>query len=291
MALLELFDGQLTAKSLQKYLFLFTRKQDVKVFDFVPYKYGCFSFQANQDLLTMVKYGYLNIEETENGRFFNLKEHEGSYINLLNDLDKKNINLVKKEYGGLNQNDLIKFTYINYPFYSINSSIAHKLLDTEELIKINKQRPTSQETILYTLGYEGLSLERYINTLIIKNIQVLCDVRKNAYSQKYGFSKSQLQKACEGVGIKYVHIPELGIESDKRRELNTQNDYDVLFRIYESTTLRQNSEYINIVRKLIDDYKRIALTCFEKNPLQCHRSYVAKELMKLENVNYKLINI
>ena len=31
--------------------------------------------------------------------------------------------------------------------------------------------------------------------------------------------------------------------------------------------------------------------CFENNPLQCHRSYVAKELMKLENVNYKLTNI
>ncbi len=130
-----------------------------------------------------------------------------------------------------------------------------------------------------------------IDLLIIRDVKVLCDVRKNAFSQKYGFSKSQLEKACEGVKIKYVHVPQLGIDSDKRQELNCQADYDKLFKLYESTTLIQNKEYLLMVRDLIDKYQRVALTCFEKNPLQCHRSYVAKELMKLENVNYKLTNI
>ena len=41
--------------------------------------------------------------------------------------------------------------------------------------------------------------------------------------------RSQLQNACEGVGIKYKHIPDLGIDSDKRQELNTQTDYNNLF--------------------------------------------------------------
>ena len=69
LALLEVFDGQLTAKSLQKYLFLFTRSQNGKSFDFVPYRYGCFSFQANQDISTMAKYGYIEVKEEPNGRF------------------------------------------------------------------------------------------------------------------------------------------------------------------------------------------------------------------------------
>lgn len=34
---------------------------------------------------------------------------------------------------------------------------------------------------------------------------------KNPISMKYGFSKSQLQNACEGVGISYNHFPDLGI--------------------------------------------------------------------------------
>ncbi|HBN05224.1 MAG TPA: hypothetical protein DD434_05475, partial [Bacteroidales bacterium] len=58
LALLSLFGGKLTAKQLQKYLFLFTRLQDTKSFDFVPYHYGCFSFQANQDIATLTTYGY-----------------------------------------------------------------------------------------------------------------------------------------------------------------------------------------------------------------------------------------
>ena len=69
LALLEVFGGQLTAKSLQKFLFLFTRKQEIKAFDFVPYKYGCFSFQANQDIVTLSKYGYVEITTTETGRY------------------------------------------------------------------------------------------------------------------------------------------------------------------------------------------------------------------------------
>ncbi|MCS2389053.1 DUF488 domain-containing protein [Bacteroides thetaiotaomicron] len=63
---------------------------------------------------------------------------------------------------------------------------------------------------------------------------MLCDVRKNAYSQKYGFSKGQLEKACTGVGIKYIHIPQLGIESEQRQDLKSQKDYEILFESYEN---------------------------------------------------------
>ena len=59
LAVLEVFGGSLSSKMLQKYLFLVTRGQEVKVYDFVPFKYGCFSFQAEQDLDALVKLGYL----------------------------------------------------------------------------------------------------------------------------------------------------------------------------------------------------------------------------------------
>src|SRR5665647_2697037 len=87
LALLQVFGGSLTAKSLQKYLFLFTREQANKSFDFIPYKYGCFSFQANQDLSTMAKYGYISIEEGEHGRFIKLNSSD-SYIELLETSDR-----------------------------------------------------------------------------------------------------------------------------------------------------------------------------------------------------------
>jgi uncharacterized protein (DUF488 family) len=285
LALLELFDGQLTAKKLQKYLFLFTRAQMVKSFDFIPYRYGCFSFQANQDLSTMQKYGYLEIADQLNGRFIKLKQTE-NYLAMLDIFDRQALIEVKEKFGKLSQQDLIRYTYQKYPFYATKSSIAHELLNAGELALVETQKRTYNEPQLFSIGYEGISLETYINKLIINDVHVLCDVRKNAFSQKYGFSKSQLQKACEGVGIRYVHIPELGIESDKRQELHSQTDYDTLFQDYEKTTLKNNYVALLKVKEMIAKDKRVALTCFEKNPLQCHRTRVANALMQLPDINY-----
>ena len=50
----------------------------------------------------------------------------------------------------------------------------------------------------------------YLNLLLTNSVTLLCDVRRNALSRRYGFSKSTRSKACEGVGIRYEHLPELG---------------------------------------------------------------------------------
>ena len=49
---------------------------------------------------------------------------------------------------------------------------------------------------------------------------------------KYGFSKSQLKRYCESLGMQYIHIPEVGIQSEQRQELNIQADYDELIYDY-----------------------------------------------------------
>jgi hypothetical protein len=56
LSLLQAFDNQLDKISLQKLLFLLTRIQEKKSYYFIPYKFGCFSFQANADLSTLAKY-------------------------------------------------------------------------------------------------------------------------------------------------------------------------------------------------------------------------------------------
>jgi len=287
LALMSFFDGKLTAKQLQKYLFLFTRKQAVKSFDFVPYHYGCFSFQANQDILTLTKYGYLNISETNNGRFYELIKNDG-FINMLKPDDKQNLLEVKEQFGKLTQTNLIRYTYQKYPYYAIKSTIATDILNSSEIIEIERQKRHFADKQLFTIGYEGISLETYINKLIINDVNALCDVRKNAYSQKYGFSKKTLELACKGVDIEYIHIPDLGIVSDKRKELHTQVDYDVLFDEYKKTTLLNNFASLLFIRNLLDKGKRVALTCFENNPKQCHRSCVAHSLMQLPNTDYDL---
>lgn len=281
LALLQVFGGRLSAIQLQKYLFLFTRNQDVRAFDFVPYRYGCFSFQANQDISTMQKYGYVDYDD--NNIWLLTKD---DYIATLNMFDQCYLRQVMSEFGKMEQTELIRYTYQHYPYYATKSHIAKSIMTKEEMDSIYKQQKKYDSSMLFTIGYEGFSLEAYINKLIINDIRLLCDVRKNAYSQKYGFSKSQLETACRGVDIKYVHVPQLGINSDQRQDLRSQKDYDILFDIYERTTLKENADALNYVRGLIDSEKRVALTCFEKDPKQCHRSRVAKALMALPNKDY-----
>ncbi|MBP1613623.1 MAG: hypothetical protein H6Q13_1071 [Bacteroidetes bacterium] len=290
LAVLEAFGGTLTSKMLQKYLFLITRGQEAKSFDFVPFKYGCFSFQANQDLQTLVTLGYLENATIDASSGYTLKSGV-STLKELDMFDKQQIFSVWNEFGHYTQDELIKYVYIKAPFYAINSVIAERLLSSEELAKVAAQRRHIDEHRLFTIGYEGISLEAYITQLILKDIRVLCDVRKNAYSRKFGFSKVQLQKACLGVGIKYIHIPELGIESEKRKELKTQADYNELFDEYEATSLKENSQYLNIIVGLLSSEGRVALTCFEKSPLMCHRSRVARAVLSLPEVDVPLTNI
>lgn len=287
LALLQLFGGKLSVIPMQKYLFLFTREQISKSFFFVPYRYGCFSFQANQDMLTLQTYGY--VQEIDN--CYNLLKNDVDYCAQLDLFDQQAMRNVVAQFGPLSQNELITYTYVHYPFYAINSRIAAHLLNEEQLARVEAQKRHKNEKRLFTIGYEGISLEQYINKLLIEDIPVLCDVRKNAYSQKYGFNKSQLENACKGVGIKYVHVPALGIDSSKRQDLRSQKDYDLLFEEYERTVLVNNQDALLYVKQLLSDYQRIALTCFEKNPNQCHRLRVAKALLSMANNDVPLTNI
>lgn len=286
LALLETFNNRLDKISLQKLLMLLTKQQQKPDFHFVPYKFGCFSFQANADLATMTKY---NQVKTEGSNW--VKTDNEKYLFSLKDRDRQTIRYIKLQFGDKNADELIKHTYIKFPYLAINSTIAKERLCQAEYNKVLEARPKSNKTVLYTIGYEGISLEEYLNKLILKDIKVLCDVRKNALSMKYGFSKSQLQNACEGVGIKYVHFPELGINADKRQKLITQADYDKLFSIYRSDILSQTQELQEKLLTLLKENERIALTCFEANICQCHRKHLADAIVKLPGFKYELIHI
>ncbi len=267
-------------------LFLFTVKQAKAEYSFVPYKYGCYSFSANADLTTMAAKGIL--EETKN--YFS-KLDKTDYLKLIKSEDLHNLKQIKNQYGLMSTNTLMKFTYINYPFYTVKSEIAASILDKQELKNIGPFKPNGKETILFTIGYEGIPLEEYLVRLLKNDVKALVDVRSNPLSMKYGFSKTLLKRYCESLGIKYIHIAEVGIRSEQRQELNTQADYDELFAVYRNQNLtRTKKEQIRIL-DLLRENKRIALTCFEANVCQCHRKHLAEAIEALPGFEYKVKHI
>lgn len=287
LALLQQFDGELDKIRLQKLLFLFTQRQrKAKAYDFVPYKYGCYSFSANADLTAMVRRDMLTETETSFG-----KVDEVDYTVKLNKDDAKYLQETVASYGKMSANALIKHTYLNFPYWSINSTVAEDVLSEEQYQKVLDCRPKNNENVLFTIGYEGVSLEAYMNKLIQNGVSVLVDVRNNAQSMKYGFSKSTLLKVCEGIGIEYVHIPEVGIVSDKRKKLEVQSDYDALFEEYKEGNLTQTISKQSEIALLLKDKSRIALTCFEADICQCHRKPLAESIGKLPDFSGSIKHI
>lgn len=286
LALLELSGGTLDKISLQKLLFLFTQKQSTKSYDFIPYFYGCYSYSASADLKAMVGKRLLIETETHYGR-----TGRTSHVKMLKDEDLAHLKQIRNEFGMMDANSLMRHTYINYPYWAINSTKARTILDDREFQIIESSKPHSSDTVLFTIGYEGISLEEYLNRLIRNDVKVLVDVRNNPLSMKYGFSKGQLRRYCESLGILYVHLPEVGIQSEQRQGLNSQADYDKLFAGYRQNNLTRTVTTQLKILKLLEEKKRIALTCFEADICQCHRSHLAYAIEHLPGFRYEVHHI
>ncbi|TXE15515.1 DUF488 domain-containing protein [Psychroflexus gondwanensis] len=278
LSLFQLCNGNVEKTKLQKLLFLYSQRKRESEYDFVPYKFGCYSYSANADLVTMVKKEFLS--ESERG-FSKIDPKD--YLPTLKPKDRELLTETIDSYGNMASEALIRHTYINFPYYAINSTISERILNEEYYNRVLNTIPNQNEKSVFTIGYEGVSLEKYLNKLVKNNIKLLVDVRKNPLSMKYGFSKTLLKRFCESLGIKYIHIPEVGINSNKRQTLEKQEDYDILFESYKKTTLKETSTQQQEIINLLNEYNRIALTCFESNICQCHRLPLAESLKSIES--------
>ncbi len=130
---------------------------------------------------------------------------------------------------------------------------------------------------IFTIGYEGTDIERFVQTLKIVGIEVLADVRAVALSRKKGFSKNALKNRLAEEGIEYLHFVALG-DPKPGREAARAGKYDQFQKIYNShlaTTAAQVafSELAGTVTTNVT-----CLLCFERDPKVCHRSIISKKL-------------
>jgi uncharacterized protein (DUF488 family) len=132
---------------------------------------------------------------------------------------------------------------------------------------------------IFTIGYEGETIEQWIERLSNADITVLIDIREKAISRKKGFSKTALKEHLEKNNIKYIHYRNLGSPSEIRKQLMEDNDYITFFDEYDKYLLEQEDS----LKEIVDIFKdgRPCLMCFEKNHRQCHRNSVAKRLEEI----------
>lgn len=285
VGILRAFGGHLPNTDFQKYLFLFTQEFEKKPsFDFVPYRFGGFSFQSYADRRRLIDIGILSDDRD----IWHLKDRSLAK----NDTAcEKDLYRFYVKYSVLKGEELIKDVYRRYPYYAIKSEIASQYMNVQERRVIEQERPIADDTCLFTIGYEGISIDAFLNRLIKNNIKVLVDVRRNPISRKYGFSKKSLASIVKSVGIEYEHRFELGIASEKRRHLITQADYDHLFTSYENDIMRNKLKALQDLFTFFCNKKRIALMCFEADSGMCHRGRLAKAMTTLPKWHYTVKHI
>ena len=274
---------------IQKLMFVFSMEvESTPSYVFMPFTFGGYSFNLSRDIHELAE-RHLICETVVGGQKRWLLTETGRVQAFAASKATSDMITFRRRYT-LRGNALTADTYRRYPYWAINSTIADIILENDEkaLNVIARSKPRANASFA-TIGYEGKVIEEYFNELLMNGITCLCDVRRNPISRKYGFSKSTLEKACDGVGIEYVHLPQLGIPSHERERLDCQADYDALFARYRKTTLLQERDLIAALANRVSQGERIALTCFERNPAQCHRTQVADAIARILNDDYAVL--
>ncbi|HEV2149044.1 MAG TPA: DUF488 domain-containing protein [Longimicrobiaceae bacterium] len=129
-----------------------------------------------------------------------------------------------------------------------------------------------------TIGYEGTTVQRFLEALRAAGLELLVDVRAVAGSRRPGFAKTRLAANLGEAGIDYVHLRGLGTPADGRAAARAGH-HDELRRIYlEHLATPAARAELETLAGLVRSGRRVCLLCLEADPAHCHRSMVADAL-------------
>jgi uncharacterized protein (DUF488 family) len=134
----------------------------------------------------------------------------------------------------------------------------------------------AMEESVFTFGYEGLSIDRFITRLRAAHITAIADVRAVPISRKKGFSKNGFAQRLNDEGIEYNHFVELGCPKPIRDQYRTDGNWDV-YTVGYLAHLKQHGPAVERLARLALA-KSTCLVCFEEDYTTCHRMYVARDV-------------
>jgi uncharacterized protein (DUF488 family) len=251
-----------TKLRLQKLMFLACLSIKKPPYFFFPHKFGPFSFSLDNDLNKLVEKGYIAVSDKSItlGKIAPVpKEPETSmYIESIID-----------RYDQMSTDSLLSVVYNGYPYYSCRSEVRAKYLKDKNSCSLLYAHQQELTKTIFSIGYEGRTIDSFLDLLIKNRVNLLVDVRASAYSMKPDFIGARLKKYCEAIGVDYRWVPALGIPSKLRKQYANR---EKLLRMYCEMILPHESCHIAEIETLIGDYNRTAFTCMESKHDECHRS-------------------
>ena len=258
--------GQTSRLQLMKWLFLLAQEAPThggkSFYQFLPYRFGPYSFSLHQEVNALIHDGLVEQPDARTWKLTSVALQTGWSLPLPIQQD---VSAIMNRYGHMAVGSLTASVYKRYPWFTVNS---------QKLKRCPSARPVA-ELAVYTMGYEGLMVDGFLNSLMRVGIQRLIDVRSNPVSRRYGYHKSTLSRLCSYLQIEYCHMPELGVASKERQNLKSPADYEALFDYYREESLSRQTDAMQKLAQLLRE-KASVLVCMEADPEFCHRSQLAE---------------
>lgn len=281
LAVLTAAQQPLPSTELFKLMFLLGQEtfigRDNTFYEFVPYRYGPFSFALNRELEALTAYGYARAEQSGPTTSYAITDPGAKEAKLADSDTMRATKVIVSKYGKRGLRVLLKDVYARYPWYSTRSEL-------KDLIPPNAPVLPVAQPAIYTIGYEGRSVDGFLDDLLRVGIRLILDVRANPVSRKYGFASTALRRITEKLEIGYEHWPALGIPSEKRHGVESSEDFRQLFIYYQRELLPKRAAEIRKVAERIATTPA-ALLCMEKDPRDCHRSRLAAVLAETSKLS------
>jgi uncharacterized protein (DUF488 family) len=133
---------------------------------------------------------------------------------------------------------------------------------------------------VYTIGYEDLRIDQFINKMRENQIEAVVDVRLTPSSRRAGFSKTPLAKALAVAGIEYVHERDLGNPPENRDAFRK----GPLEEGRQRMRVRLENGSGEALRRLVARAKRerVAVLCVEVADQRCHRQVIVEMAREIE---------
>jgi len=251
---------------LTKWAFLLAHETPSKggrsFYQFVPYRLGPFSFCLYHEVGGLVRNGYLVDAESDGRKTWWITGDVNRPTGDLRQGLPDDIARIVERFETTSTDALLDYVYERFPWFTVNST-KRKL----------QPRPVAASAV-FTVGYEGRSVDGLLDLLMRAGINRVLDVRANPVSRRYGFHRRTLSRLCKNLQLEYVHFPELGIPSAIRRELQSPADYASLFLRYQRDALERKTGALDEVARMMAERPSVLL-CMEADARRCHRGLLA----------------
>jgi uncharacterized protein (DUF488 family) len=281
LALLYEAKQRVSATQLFKLMFLLSQEtflgRDEAFYEFLPHKYGPYSFALNRELEALGSQGYIQENHAGSMNTYGVTPLGTKEQRSVDSDTNRAVRFIYEKYGQLGIQPLLRDVYSRYPWYSTRSEL-------ENLIPQDVPKRVVAPPAVYTMGYEERSVDGFFDRLLRVGIKVILDVRANPVSRKYGFAKKSLGAISGKLGLTYEHWPQLGIPSEKRQGVETPSEFKQLFGYYDRVILpKVNAD----VRRMADQMQQTpsVLVCMERQAHDCHRSHLAKVLSEASGLS------